>query len=73
MDSTQSDDVLEMESLVNNSSERWFQTNQNWEELFPESKTMLMSELEDLIDKIGEVGYKKDFHFALILGSVIIF
>ena len=58
MDSTQSDDVLETEPLVNNSSERCFQTNQIWEELFPESKTMLMSELEDLIDKIGEVGYK---------------
>ena len=60
MDPTQSDNVLEMESLINNSSERCFQTNQNWEELFPESKTMLMSELEDLINKIGEVGYKKD-------------
>ena len=58
MDSTQSDDVLEMESSVNNSFERCFQTNQIWQELFPESKTMLMSELEDLIDKIGEVGYK---------------
>ena len=93
MDSTQSEDVLEMESPVNNSSERCFQTNQIWHELFPEPKTMLMSELEDLIDKIGEVsileslyiaakykdsrilrrGYKKDFHFALILGSLIIF
>ena len=55
MDSKQSDDVLEMGSLVNNSSERCFQTYQIWEELFPESKTMLMSELEELIDKIGEV------------------
>ena len=67
MDSTQSDDVLEMESLINNSSERCLQTNQIWEELFPESKTMLMSELEDLIKKIGEVGYKKDYRFALII------
>ena len=73
MDPTQSDNVLEMESPVNNSSDRCFQTNQIWEELFPESKTMLMSELEELIDKIGEVGYKKDFHFALISGSLIIF
>ena len=73
MDSTQSNNVLEMESFVNDSSEKCFQTNQIWQELFPESKTMLMSELEDLIDKIGEVGYKKDFHFALISGSLIIF
>ena len=75
MDSTQSEDVLEMESPVNNSSERCFQANQIWHELFPEPKTMLMSELEKLIDKIGEaeVGYKKDFHFALISGSLIIF
>ena len=73
MDSTQSDDELEMESLVNNSSERCFQTNQIWEELFPESKTMLMSELKDLIHKIGEVGYKKDYRFALISGPLITF
>ena len=64
MASTQSD---EMESLVKNSSERCFQTNnQNWEELFPESKTMLISDLKDLIDKIGEVSYYKDLHFTLI-------
>ena len=60
MDSTQSNNVLEMESFVNDSLEKCFQTNQIWEKLFPELKTMLMSELEDLIDKIGEVGYKKD-------------
>ena len=57
MDSLKSDDVLEMESPVNDSSERCFQTNQIWEELFLESKTMLMSELEESINKIGEVGY----------------
>ena len=66
MDSLKSDDVLEMESPVNDSSERCFQTNQIWEELFPESKTMLISDLKDLIDKIGEVSYYKDFHFTLI-------
>ena len=60
MDTTQSNNELEMESFVNDSSEKCFETNQIWEELFPELKTMLMSELEDLIDKIGEVGYKKD-------------
>ena len=66
MDSKQSDDVLKMGSLVNNSSERCFQTYQIWEELFPESKTMLISDLKDLIDKIGEVSYYKDLHFTLI-------
>ena len=55
-----------MESPVNNSSERCFQANQIWHELFPEPKTMLMSELEDLIDKIGEVCYYKNFRFTLI-------
>ena len=60
MDTTQSNNELEMESFVNDSSEKCFETNQIWEELFPELKTMLMSELEDLINKIGEVGYKKD-------------
>ena len=54
-----SDDVLEMESPVNDSSERCFQTNQIWEELFQESKMMLISDLRDLIDKIGEVGIIK--------------
>ena len=68
MDPTQSDNVLEMESPVNNSSDRCFQTNQIWEGLFPELETMLMSELEDLIDKIGEVGYERHLYFALILG-----
>ena len=64
MDSTQSEDVLEMESPVNNSSERCFQTNQIWHELFPEPKTMLMSELEDLIDKIGEVSILESLYLA---------
>ena len=57
MDTTQSDDVLEMASLINNSSERCFQTNQIWKELFPESKTMLISDLKKLIDKIGKVSH----------------
>ena len=60
MDTTQSNNELEMESFVNDSSEKCFETNQIWEELFPELKTMLMSELDNLINKIGEVGYKKD-------------
>ena len=57
MDTTQSDDVLEMTSLINNSSERCFQTNQIWKELFPESKMMLISDLKNLINKIGNVSH----------------
>ena len=56
MDSTQSDDLLKMESLGKDSSKRFFETNQIWEELFPESKMMLISKLNNLINKIGEVG-----------------
>ena len=55
MDSTQSDDLLKMESLGKDSSKRFFETNQIWEELFPESKMMLISKLNNLINKIGEV------------------
>ena len=36
MNSTKSDDVLQMESLLNSSSERFFWTNQIWEKSFPE-------------------------------------
>ena len=48
----------ELESLVNNPSKRCFQANQIfaiWEDFFPESKTMQMSELQHCIDRIGEV------------------
>ena len=50
----------ELESLVNVPSKRCFQANQIfaiWEDFFPESKTMQMSELEHCIDSIGEVGF----------------
>ena len=59
MDSTQSDVLLDMEPLVNNPSDTNDCSNEilsNFEEFFPESKTMLMSELQDSINKIGEVG-----------------
>ena len=50
----------ELKSLVNDLSKRCFQANQIfaiWEDFFPESRTMHMSELEHCIDKIGEVSF----------------
>ena len=54
---------LKLELLVNDPSDGIFQSNQMfsiWKKLFPESKTLLMSELEDCINKIEEVGCNKD-------------
>ena len=59
MDPIRSDGSLELEPFVNNPPERRSQANQifsMWEELFSESKTILMSELKDSINKIEEVG-----------------
>ena len=59
MEPRRSDDSLELDSFVNNPPERRSQANQifsMWEELFSESKTIMMSELKDSIDKIEEVG-----------------
>ena len=49
---------IELESFVNHSSDGHFQRNESisiWEELFPETKTIRMSDVEDCINKIGEV------------------